>query len=68
MSFVKQFLYLEKASSHYDSQLCVSGCGGIESTYHLFFGCNFFGIIWQHVRQWLGFSLVVSLQVLDHFV
>jgi hypothetical protein len=49
-----------------DSQLCVSGCGQIESADHLIIHCPFFGSLWQHVRNWLGVYFVDPQCVLDH--
>jgi hypothetical protein len=41
-----------------EAQLCVTGCGLQESADHLFFSCDFFGKIWQFVRNWLGVNSV----------
>ncbi|GAU29128.1 hypothetical protein TSUD_58940 [Trifolium subterraneum] len=41
-----------------EAHFCVSGCGGIESTQHLFFTCGTFGSLWSAVRLWIGFSSV----------
>ncbi|MCI43347.1 70 kDa peptidyl-prolyl isomerase, partial [Trifolium medium] len=30
---------------------CVSGCGGVESTHHLFLSCSYFGSLWSLVRS-----------------
>jgi hypothetical protein len=34
-----------------EDQLCVSGCGGVESTQHLFLSCGTFGSLWALVRS-----------------
>jgi hypothetical protein len=48
--------------------LCVSGCGGIESTQHLFLSCNIFGSLWPLVRSWIGFSAADAHTLPAHFV
>lgn len=35
-----------------DAQLCISGCGMIESTDHIFLHCDVFGQVWQLVHHW----------------
>jgi len=50
-----------------DSQLCVSGCGDNESTYHLLIHCPTFGSLWQHVKAWIGVYLLDPCHILDHF-
>jgi len=51
-----------------DSQLRVSGCGNNESAYHLLIHCLIFGMLWQHVKTWIGVYLVDPQHVLDHFI
>ena len=34
-----------------DTQICVSGCGLIETSTHLFLHCNLFGSVWNHIFQ-----------------
>jgi hypothetical protein len=46
----------------------VLGCGGVELTQHLFLSCNTFAFIWALVRSWIGFSVVDSPNLPDHFV
>jgi hypothetical protein len=50
------------------AHLCVSGCGGVESTQHLFLSCSFFGSLWSLVRSWIGFSSMDSQTLFDHFL
>ena len=47
--------------------LCVGGCGFIETTDHLFIACNFFGSTWYLICLWLGVSWAFSGSVKDHF-
>jgi len=47
---------------------CVSGCGHIESTQHLFLHCNLFSSLWMQVRTWIGFNLVDPNNIMDHFI
>jgi hypothetical protein len=46
----------------------VSGCGGVESTQHLFLSCGTFGSLWALVRSWIEFSAVDSHTLPTHFV
>jgi hypothetical protein len=39
-----------------ESQSCIAGCGGMESTQHLFMYCIIFGSLWPAVRLWVGLS------------
>ena len=32
-----------------DSQLCVTRCGNLKTTTHLFLHCNFYGLLWYSV-------------------
>ncbi|GAU49132.1 hypothetical protein TSUD_406970 [Trifolium subterraneum] len=47
---------------------CVSECGGIESTQHLFFTCGTFGTLWSAVRLWIGFSSMDHQNPSGHFI
>ncbi|GAU22739.1 hypothetical protein TSUD_138630 [Trifolium subterraneum] len=47
---------------------CVSGCGTVESTQHLFLSCSMFGSLWSLVSSWIGSSLVEAQTLSDHFV
>jgi hypothetical protein len=51
-----------------DNNLCVSGCGVIETTDHLFVGCCVFGTVWQLICKWLGISFVSPGSINDHFL
>lgn len=52
----------------YATQLCTSGCGEVESSYHFILNYNIFGSFWFLVRDLLGFSLVYPRSISDHFV
>jgi len=51
-----------------DAQLCVSGCGEVESVQYLFVSYPIFNDIWHHVRAWIGVSGVDPFDIVDHFV
>jgi len=50
-----------------NDNLCVGGCGLIETTDHLLIGCKSFGSVWFSVCHWLGFSFVSPGSVKDHY-
>ena len=50
-----------------EAQLCVSGCGNNEMVDHLLIHCLIFGMLWQHVKNWIGLTSVEPQHVLDHF-
>ncbi|PNX89722.1 glutamate-gated kainate-type ion channel receptor subunit GluR18, partial [Trifolium pratense] len=47
---------------------CVSGCGEVESTHHLFLSCSTFGFLWALVRSWIGILMVDYFSLCHHFV
>jgi hypothetical protein len=51
-----------------EAQICVGGCGPVETSSHLFLHCNLFGSVWNHNFQWLGVSAVMPAAVVDHFI
>lgn len=51
-----------------EAGLCVSGCGALESTQHLFLSCSYFASLWSLVRDWIGFVGVDTNVLSDHFV
>ncbi|MCI19762.1 hypothetical protein A2U01_0040922, partial [Trifolium medium] len=63
----KDNLVLRNIISH-DSQLCVSGCGGLESAHHLFLFCPVFVPLWGLVKSWIGISSADPDLLQDHFV
>jgi hypothetical protein len=52
----------------HDSQFCVTGCGGVETSLHLFFSCPFFASLWCLIRDWVGTSSADPFHKQDHFV
>jgi len=52
----------------HEARLCVSGCGCVETTQHLFHSCNVFSSLWNLVRSWIGFSSAEAHFILKHFV
>lgn len=50
-----------------DAQLCVGGCGAMETSCHLLFHCNFFGSIWHYIFRWLGIATVSPFDAANHF-
>ncbi|GAU42911.1 hypothetical protein TSUD_86490 [Trifolium subterraneum] len=51
-----------------ETRSCVAGCGGVESTQHLFLSCSTFGPLWSSVRAWIGLLSVDPLTLSDHFL
>ncbi|XP_045830886.1 uncharacterized protein LOC123922185 [Trifolium pratense] len=51
-----------------EAHLCVSGCGEVETSQHLFLSCSTFGALWSLVSSWIGSSLVTAQTLSDHFV
>jgi hypothetical protein len=37
----------------HDSQVCMTGCGGLETTWHLFLLCDVFAPLWGLLRSWI---------------
>jgi len=52
----------------HDFQFCVTGCGGLETTHHLFLSSLVFTRLWGMVRSWIGVSSADSNLVHDQFV
>ncbi|KAK2440989.1 hypothetical protein QL285_012338 [Trifolium repens] len=52
----------------HDSQLCVNGCGGLETAQHLFLSCHVFAPMWGLVRSWIGVSSADPISIQDHFL
>jgi hypothetical protein len=51
-----------------ETQSYVVGCGGIESTQHLFMPCSIFGSLWPVIRSWIGLSSVDPQNMSNHFL
>jgi len=47
--------------------LCVSGCGKDESSTNLFLHCDVFGLLWLHIRSWIGVYGANSQNISEHF-
>jgi len=47
---------------------CSAGCGQLESANRLFIHYDTFGLIWQHVRFWIGVAGVDHHSLRAHFV
>ncbi|GAU21536.1 hypothetical protein TSUD_34990 [Trifolium subterraneum] len=47
---------------------CVSGCGMVEFTQHLFLSYSSFGSLWSLVSSWIDSTLVDSQTLSDHFM
>jgi len=52
---------------NFDAQLCIGGCGELETSSHLLLHCNLFGSVWNHILRWLGLSLVLPYDVASHY-
>lgn len=50
-----------------DAQICVGGCGMIETSAHLFLHCNLFSSVWIPILRWFGVSAVLPFNLADHF-
>jgi len=46
---------------------CVTGCGSVETTDHLFRCCDISGSVWYLLCQWLGVTCVFPGSVTDHY-
>jgi hypothetical protein len=51
-----------------EASQCISDCGSIETTQHLFLACCGFSSLWPMVRHWLGFMGVDTNVLSDHFL
>jgi len=50
-----------------DDQLCVGGCGEVETSSHLLLHCNVFGSVWNHICRWISVSYVLPCDVTSLF-
>jgi hypothetical protein len=50
-----------------EAQMCVAGCGEVETAQHLFVSCSIFCELWHLVRDWLGVSRADPSEVATHF-
>jgi len=51
-----------------NDNLCVRGCGNIETANHLFIGCDLFGSVWSLVCHSLDISFVFPGLINDHYL
>ncbi|KAK2401108.1 hypothetical protein QL285_050730 [Trifolium repens] len=51
-----------------DAQLCVTGCGGVETAHHMFLSCPIFAPLWHLIRSWIGTFAADPFLLQDHFV
>lgn len=50
-----------------DANLCVAGCGEVETIQHLFVSCPIYSALWHQVRAWIGVSGADPIEESDHF-
>jgi len=67
MLLMKNNLMVQDIISH-DNQLCVNGCGGLETTQHLFLSCPCFTSLWGLARSWLGISTADLSHLQEHAI
>jgi hypothetical protein len=74
--FVWQLLYnrlptkdnlIRRRIIQHDNALCIGGCGSGETAYHLLFRCDYFGMVWHRIYQWLGISFTAPVSITTHF-
>jgi len=51
-----------------EATLCGIGCSHVETTEHLFLSCPNSVLLWQHVRNWLGYMGLDPNNISDHLV
>jgi len=47
---------------------CTAACGDVETTSHLFLGCDMYKSLWLLVLHWLGISSVLHGELRHHFL
>jgi len=47
---------------------CAAGCDTTETVTHLFLHCTISSDLWSKVQNWLGISLVLSIDMRQHFI
>jgi len=50
----------------YEATLCVTGCGHVETSDHLFLSCSTTVLLWQQVRNWIRCMGADSNNLSDH--
>jgi len=53
---------------HHDDTVCVTSCGSIETTDHLFFTCDIFSRVCALVLQWLHLYFVPPVKIRNHLL
>jgi hypothetical protein len=53
---------------HANNLASANGCGASETVTHLFLDCELSYILWLHVWNWVGLSVVPPCQLRDHFI
>jgi len=48
--------------------VCITGCGGLKTSAHLFLHCDIFSSLWHHVWRWLHISSVSPGNIRQHFI
>jgi hypothetical protein len=51
-----------------NAHFCVNGCGGEETTQHVFLSCPVFAPLHGLIRSWVGISSADPVSIQDHFV
>ncbi|KEH34323.1 hypothetical protein MTR_3g464640 [Medicago truncatula] len=63
-------IYLEfnllKKFCKFEEVGCGAGCGRDESVSHLFIHCERYGVLWRHLRLWIGVSGVEPYDISEH--
>jgi len=49
-----------------DDTSCSGGCGSSETMDHLLIHCDYFGMVWHRIYQWLGISFTAPASASDH--
>ena len=50
-----------------DDQLCVGGCGEVETSSHLFLHFIIFGSVWNHIHRWIDVTTIMPCDVSSLF-
>lgn len=48
--------------------VCITGCGGLETSTHFFLHCDILNSLWYHVWHWLHISSVSAGNIRQHFI
>jgi len=48
--------------------VCTTGCGGLETSAHLFLHCDIFSSLWHYVWRWLHITWVPPGTIRQHFL